>query len=67
MICNNPSFTSGSNGQLSQTTFIGDPKTYITTIGLYNDNQELLAVAKLSKPLLKSFQREALIRVKLDF
>ena len=64
---NNPSFTSGSNGQLAQTTFIGDPKTYITTIGLYNDNQELLAVAKLSKPLLKSFQREALIRVKLDF
>lgn len=64
---NNPSFTSGSNGQLSQTTFIGDPKTYVTTIGLYNDNQELLAVAKLSKPLLKSFQREALIRVKLDF
>ena len=64
---NNPSFTSGSNGQLSQTTFIGDPKTYVTTVGLYNDNQELLAVAKLSKPLLKSFQREALIRVKLDF
>lgn len=64
---NNPSFTTGSNGQVSQTTFIGDPKTYITTVGLYNDNQELLAVAKLSKPLLKSFQREALIRVKLDF
>jgi hypothetical protein len=64
---NNPSFTTGSNGQVSQTTFIGDPKTYVTTVGLYNDNQELLAVAKLSKPLLKSFQREALIRVKLDF
>jgi hypothetical protein len=64
---NNPSYVTGSVGQLSQTTFIGDPKTYITTVGLYNDNQELLAVAKLSKPLLKSFQREALIRVKLDF
>ena len=64
---NNPSYVTGSVGQLSQTTFVGDPKTYITTVGLYNDNQELLAVAKLSKPLLKSFQREALIRVKLDF
>ena len=64
---NNPSYTTGSVGQLAQTTFIGDPKTYITTVGLYNDRQELLAVAKLSKPLLKSFQREALIRVKLDF
>jgi len=64
---NNPSYVTGSVGQLAQSTFIGDPKTYITTVGLYNDNQELLAVAKLSKPLLKSFQREALIRVKLDF
>ena len=34
---------------------------------MYNNRLELLAVAKLSKPLLKSFQREALIRVKLDF
>jgi hypothetical protein len=34
---------------------------------LYSNANELLAVAKLSKPLLKSFQREALIRVKLDF
>lgn len=64
---NNPSYVTGSVGQIAQSTFNGDPKTYITTVGLYNDNQELLAVAKLSRPLLKSFQREALIRVKLDF
>lgn len=64
---NNPSYVTGSVGQVAQSTFIGDPKTYITTVGLYNDSQELLAVAKLSKPLLKSFQREALIRVKLDY
>lgn len=64
---NNPSYVTGSVGQIAQSTFIGDPKTYITTVGLYNDSQELLAVAKLSRPLLKSFQREALIRVKLDY
>jgi hypothetical protein len=64
---NNPSFTTGSVGEFRQSTFIGDPKTYITTVGLYNDSRELLAVAKLSRPLLKSFSREALIRVKLDF
>jgi hypothetical protein len=64
---NNPSYVTGSVGELVQTSFVGDPKTYITTVGLYNDRQELLAVAKLSQPLLKSFQREALIRVKLDF
>lgn len=64
---NNPSYVTGSVGELREPSFRGDPKTYVTTIGLYNNNQELLAVAKLSKPLLKSFQREALIRVKLDF
>ena len=64
---NNPSYTTGNQGQIAESSFLGDPKTYITTVGLYNNRQELLAVAKLSKPLLKSFQREALIRVKLDF
>ena len=64
---NNPSFVTGSFGDLAQATFINDPKTYITTVGMYNNRQELLAVAKLSKPILKSFQSEALIKVKLDF
>ena len=64
---NNPSFTTGSVGEFSQPTFIGDPKTYITTVGMYNDRQELLAVAKLSQPVQKSFSNESLIKVKLDF
>ena len=45
----------------------GDPSVYITSVGLYNDENELVATAKLSKPLLKSFAREATIRVKLDY
>jgi len=64
---NNPTYTTGSVGQLAQGTFVGNPKTYITTVGLYNDRQELLAVAKLSKPLLKSFESEYVVKVKLDF
>jgi hypothetical protein len=64
---NNPTFVTGSVGEISQPTFIGDPKVYITTIGMYNDRQELLAVAKLSQPVQKSFSNEALIKVKLDF
>ena len=64
---NNPSFVSGSQGDLAFTTFINNPQTFITTIGLYNDRRELLAVAKMSKPILKSFTREVLIKVKLDF
>ena len=64
---NNPSYVTGSTGQLRQQTFIGDSKSYITSVGLYNNNNELLAIAKLSKPLLKSFSNEILIKVKLDF
>jgi hypothetical protein len=46
---------------------INNPQTYITTVGLYNDNNDLLGVAKLSKPLLKDFTKEALVRIKLDY
>jgi len=64
---NNPTFFTASDGALVQPSFKSDPKTYITTVGLYNDSNELLAVAKLSKPILKSFSREAIIKVKLDY
>ncbi len=63
----NPSFISGSTGEVVFNSFINTPRTYITTVGLYNDTNELLAVAKLSRPLPKDFTKEALIRVKLDF
>ena len=63
----NPTFTSGSAGDFTQATFFKNPKSYITQVGLYNDNNELLAVAKLSKPLLKSYSKEAIVKVKLDF
>ena len=63
----NPTFSTGSDGSFTQGTFFKDPKTFITQVGLYNDSNELLAIAKLSKPLLKSYSREAIIKVKLDF
>jgi hypothetical protein len=63
----NPSFISGSTGVVLYDDFINSPQTYITTVGLYNDSNELLAVAKLSRPLLKDFTKESLIRVRLDF
>jgi hypothetical protein len=64
---NNPTFVTGSTGQFSQATFERDPKVYITSVGLYNDASELLAVAKISKPIEKSFDKEVSIKVKLDF
>jgi len=63
----NPSIISGSTGELIYSNFINSPQTFPTSVGLYNDNNELLAVAKLSKPLTKDFTKEALIRVKLDW
>jgi hypothetical protein len=63
----NPSFISGSTGEVIFNQFINNPQVYTTTVGMYNDANELLAVAKLSRPLLKDFTKESLIRVKLDF
>ena len=63
----NPSFISGSTGEVIYDAFINAPQVYLTTIGMYNDSNELVAVAKMSRPLLKDFTKEALVRVKLDF
>lgn len=56
-----------NNGNLLYTQLIYNPQTFITTVGLYNDTGDLLAVAKLNKPLIKDFTKELLLRVKLDF
>ena len=63
----NSSFISGSTGEVIYDNFINAPQVYVTTVGLYNDSNELLAVAKLSKPLLKDFTKESLLRVKLSY
>ncbi len=63
----NPSFVSGSTGQLLWPSMQNNPQTFITTVGLYNDSNELCAVAKLSRPLVKDFTKELLVRVKLDY
>lgn len=51
--------TSGSNVLTTQ--------TYITTVGLYDENDNLLAVGKTNKPVLKSPQTEAVFRLRLDY
>jgi len=64
---NNPSFTTGSAGSFTESTFETNPQTFITTVGLLNDANEMIAVAKTSQPIPKSFDKEVLIKVKLDF
>ena len=63
---NNPTYVN-TDGTFVETTFKTDPYTYITTIGLLNDANELIAVAKTSQPIAKSFDKEVLIKVKLSF
>ena len=62
----NPSFAANGESQIKD-TFLLNPITYITTIGLYNDNGDLLAVAKTNKPLKKDFVTSYSLRVQLDF
>ncbi len=64
---NNPTFITGSNGLFRWSAMLRNPQVYITTIGMYDNNNRLLAVAKLSRPLLKTFNREALVKVKIDY
>jgi hypothetical protein len=62
----NPSIID-SNGNILHSSLIDNPQVYPTTIGMYNDAGELLAVAKLSKPLPKDFTKQITCRVKLEF
>ena len=63
---NNPTYVN-SLGKFAETSFETDPNTYISTIGLLNDANEMIAVAKTSQPIQKSFDKEVLIKVKLSF
>ena len=67
---NNPTYIieSGVNrGKLRNTCFVDNPITYITTVGLYNSKKELIAVAKLSKPIKKSRENDVLIKIRLNW
>jgi len=69
---NNPTFVSdGTDGKTKGTIIyqdlINNPRTYITSVGLYNANNELVAIGKISRPIQKSFDSELLIKVRLDF
>jgi len=62
----NPTYLSASKLRVkTKTTDL--PVSYITTVGMYNDNNELLAVAKLSEALKKTPDNEFTIRVRLDY
>lgn len=62
----NPSYLSASQIRVKETP-VDNPVSYITTVGLYSSNDELLAVAKLSEPLKKTPENSLILRTRLDF
>lgn len=63
----NPTYLSSSEIRIKDGQADNEPISYITTVGLYNDNRELLATAKLSEPLKKTPQNSMILRVRLDY
>ena len=61
----NPTYVSGSNRELKFYSFRENPVSVITTIGLYNDKRELLAIGKLKKPLIKNNYDEVIFQVRV--
>lgn len=64
----NPTIASGSNSQGEIHSNVQDPSfsPYITTVGLYNDDFELMALAKLAKPLPTSSDTDISILINID-
>ena len=63
----NPTFISGTLGEYQIPSFAGNPQTFITTVGLYDGADNLVAVGKLSKPIKKNFSTEAVVKVNLTY
>ena len=63
----NPTYLSSSEVVVKGGDPLNLPVSYITTVGLYSDDNQLLAVAKLSEPIKKTPENELILRTRLDF
>ena len=62
----NPTYLSNSK-MVVKSVHTDSPVSYITSVGLYSADNELLASAKLSEPLKKDPSNELTLRVRLDY
>jgi len=65
-VSQNPSISSGSDGKLLDFASENYFSPYVTTIGLYNDQKDLLAVAKLGQPLPTSTTTDTSVLINID-
>lgn len=67
----NPTYLTGSKIRVKEDPGTNEyknmPMSYVTTVGLYSPDNELLAVAKLSEPIKKTPINELNLRVRLDY
>jgi hypothetical protein len=62
---NNPTYTTGTKNRVVYEYFVKSPKSYITSIGLYNDSQQLVAIGKLKRPILKDTHKSYVFQVRV--
>ncbi len=68
-------YTEKDNVEIKNTVYsrYNDPppefkkQTWISKIGIYDENKNLIAIAKLARPVLKTEDREFTFKLKLDF
>lgn len=63
----NPTYLNNGKIVVKNDDIMTPPRSYVTTVGLYSADNELLAVAKLSEPLKKTPENEVTLRVRLDY
>ncbi len=64
---NNSSYTTFNSSSNTQEIGTKQPKTFITSVGLYDEEYKLIAVAKISNPVLKEEETALLFKLKLAF
>jgi len=63
----NLTFWSGSTYTIRHSDMVTNPQTFISEVGLYDGQNSLLAVGRLSSPINKNFSSEAIVKVRLTY
>ena len=63
----NLTFWSGSTYAIRHDDMVSNPQTFISEVGLYDNQNSLMAVGRLSSPINKNFSSEAIVKVRLTY
>ena len=63
----NLTFWSGSTYEIRHSDMVTNPQTFISEVGLYDGQNSLVAVGRLSSPINKNFSSEAIVKVRLTY